>query len=43
MNDLVELMLDKAMEQGATLELVRSPEARKALREHGPAAALLRF
>ncbi|MDT0631140.1 peptide chain release factor 1 [Rubrivirga sp. S365] len=42
-NDLVELMLDKAMEQGATLELVRSKAAREALREHGPAAALLRF
>ena len=41
--DLIELMLDKAMEQGATLELVHSEEARKALAEHGPAAALLRF
>ena len=41
--DLVELMLDKAMEQGATLELVRSEKAREALRAHGPAAALLRF
>lgn len=41
--DLIELMLDKAMEQGATLELVRSEEARAALTEHGPAAALLRF
>ena len=41
--DLIELMLDKAMEQGANLELVHSEEARKALSEHGPAAALLRF
>lgn len=41
--DLVELMLDKAMEQGASLELVRSEEAREALAPHGPAAALLRF
>ena len=42
-DDLVELMLDKAMEQGASLELVRSEAARAALTEHGPAAALLRF
>jgi peptide subunit release factor 1 (eRF1) len=41
--DLVDLMLDKAMEQGATLELVRSEAAREALAPHGPAAALLRF
>jgi peptide subunit release factor 1 (eRF1) len=41
--DLVELMLDKAMEQGAGLELVRSEAAREALAPHGPAAALLRF
>ncbi|MEM0963506.1 MAG: peptide chain release factor 1 [Bacteroidota bacterium] len=41
--DLVELMLDKAMEQGASLELVHSEAAREALAEHGPAAALLRF
>lgn len=41
--DLVELMLNKAMEQGASLELVRSEGAREALAEHGPAAALLRF
>ncbi|MEM1118441.1 MAG: peptide chain release factor 1 [Bacteroidota bacterium] len=42
-NDLVEWMLDRAMEQGASLELVRSEAARRALAEHGPAAALLRF
>ena len=41
--DLIELMLDKAMEQGATLELVHSDAAREALSEHGTAAALLRF
>ena len=41
--DLIELMLDKAMEQGASLELVHSDAARQALQEHGPAAALLRF
>lgn len=41
--DLIELMLDKAMEQGASLELVHSDAARTALLEHGPAAALLRF
>ena len=41
--DLVEHMLDRAMTQGATLELVRSDDARKALLKHGPTAALLRF
>ena len=41
--DLVELMLDKAMEQGASLELVHSDAGREALAPHGPAAALLRF
>ena len=41
--DLVELMLDKAMEQGASLELVHSDAGREALAQHGPAAALLRF
>ncbi|WP_412062026.1 peptide chain release factor 1 [Rubrivirga sp. IMCC45206] len=41
--DLVELMLDKAMEQGASLELVHSDAGRQALAAHGPAAALLRF
>ena len=41
--DLIELMLDKAMEQGASLELVRSDAAREALSAHGPAAAILRF
>ncbi|MFN3595783.1 MAG: peptide chain release factor 1 [Rubricoccaceae bacterium] len=41
--DLVEVMLDRAMAQGASLELVRSEAAREALHAHGPAAALLRF
>jgi hypothetical protein len=42
-DDLVEHMLDRALAQGATLELVRSDAAREALRAHGPAAAILRF
>jgi len=42
-SDLIEHMLDRAMAQSATLELVRSDAAREALRPHGPAAALLRF
>jgi peptide subunit release factor 1 (eRF1) len=41
--DLVEHMLDRAMAQGASLELVRSDAARAALLKHGPTAALLRF
>ena len=41
--DLIEHMLDRAMAQGASLELVRNEAARAALAEHGPAAALLRF
>lgn len=41
--DLVEHMLDRAMAQGAGLELVRSDAARAALAKHGPTAALLRF
>ena len=41
--DLVEAMLDRAMAQGASLELVRSERAKEALSEHGPAAAILRF
>ncbi|HIL58498.1 MAG TPA: hypothetical protein EYG39_11400 [Rhodothermales bacterium] len=41
--DLVEAMLDRAMSQGASLELVRSDAAKEALSEHGPAAAILRF
>ena len=41
--DLIEAMLDRAMAQGASLELVRSEAAKAALAEHGPAAAILRF
>ena len=41
--DLIEAMLDRAMAQGASLELVRSPAAKAALGAHGPAAAILRF
>ena len=41
--DLVEHMLDRAMTQGASLEIVRSESARAALAKHGPAAAILRF
>jgi hypothetical protein len=41
--DLVEAMLDRAMAQGASRELVRSDEAKEALSAHGPAAAILRF
>ena len=42
-DDLFELMLERALEQGAELELIRSEAARSALEPHGPAAALLRF
>ncbi|MDX1418496.1 MAG: peptide chain release factor 1 [Rubricoccaceae bacterium] len=42
-DDLFELMLERALEQGASLELIRSEAARGALEPHGPAAALLRF
>ncbi|HLT47713.1 MAG TPA: hypothetical protein VK002_10840 [Rubricoccaceae bacterium] len=42
-DDLFELMLERALEQGAGLELIRSEAARNALEPHGPAAALLRF
>ena len=41
--DLFEAMLERALAQGATLELVRSEAAKEALDAHGPAAALLRF
>ena len=41
--DLVEHMLDRAMTQGASLEIVRSDGARAVLAKHGPTAALLRF
>ena len=42
-DDLFELMLERALEQGADLELVRSEAAKAALENHGPSAALLRF
>lgn len=41
--DLVELMLERALEQGASLELVRSPAAKAEMAKLGPAAALLRY
>ncbi|MEM1041582.1 MAG: peptide chain release factor 1 [Bacteroidota bacterium] len=42
-SDLFELMLERALEQGASLELVRSEAARARMQDLGPAAALLRF
>ncbi len=42
-SDLFELMLERALAQGASLELVRSEAARQKMQEFGPAAALLRF
>lgn len=42
-SDLFELMLERALAQGASLELVRSEAARQRLHKFGPAAALLRF
>ncbi len=42
-DDLFELMLERALEQGASLELVRSDAARQRMQDFGPAAALLRF
>ena len=42
-DDLFEHMLERALEQGASLELVRSDAAKAMLQKHGPAAAILRF
>jgi peptide subunit release factor 1 (eRF1) len=42
-SDLFELMLERALEQGASLELVRSEAGRQKMQDLGPAAALLRF
>jgi hypothetical protein len=42
-SDLFELMLERALEQGASLELIRSEAARQKMKDLGPAAALLRF
>jgi len=41
--DLFEVMVERALEQGASIELVRSDSARSALQQLGPCAALLRF
>jgi peptide subunit release factor 1 (eRF1) len=41
--DLFELMVESALAQGASIELVRSKAGRQKLQELGPAAALLRF
>jgi len=41
--DLMEHMMERALAQGASLEIVRSEAALAALRAHGPVAALLRF
>ncbi|NNF58128.1 MAG: peptide chain release factor 1 [Rhodothermaceae bacterium] len=42
-DDLFEVMMERALQQGASLELVRSEAAKDALAQHGPSAALLRF
>ncbi len=42
-SDLFEFMLERALEQGASLELVRSEAAQARMQDFGPAAALLRF
>lgn len=42
-SDLFELMLERALAQGASLELVRSEAARQRMQQFGPTAALLRF
>ncbi len=41
--DLIDLALERALEQDATLELVRSPQAKERLSAHAPMGALLRF
>jgi len=41
--DLFELMVEAALAQGASLELVRSPGARQQLQALGPCAAILRY
>lgn len=41
--DLFEPMVERALAQGASVELVRSASGRQKLQEFGPAAALLRF
>ncbi len=42
-DDLFEVMVERALEQGASIELVRSEAARQELQSLGPCAALLRF
>ena len=42
-SDLFELMVERALEQGASVELIRSEAARAKMRPHGPCAAILRF
>jgi peptide subunit release factor 1 (eRF1) len=42
-SDLFEIMLERALEQGASLELIRSEAARQKMQDLGPAAAILRF
>ncbi len=42
-SDLFEVMLERALAQSASLELVRSEAARQRMHKFGPAAALLRF
>lgn len=42
-DDLFEIMVERALEQGADVELVRSQAGRAKLAELGPCAALLRF
>lgn len=41
--DLFELMVERALAQGSSVELVRSPSARHQLQSLGPCAAILRF
>ena len=41
--DLVDLALERALQQDATLEIVRSEPAREILSKHAPIGALLRF
>jgi hypothetical protein len=42
-DDLFEMMVERALAQGASLELVRSEAARLQLQQLGPCAAILRF
>jgi len=42
-DDVLEMALEEALEQGAALELVRSDGARRIMTGRGPMAALLRW